>query len=236
MAALRRLGSGTILALALVLLAGGEALTGLTLWLGGGTPTLLGGLLVTGGQFGRLIVAYPVVPWLIIMLLGWWFGRWLAGATPAAAERLAAGGGLGALAVFAVVRSMNGYGNLLLPREDGSLVQWLHVSKYPPALSYVTLELGVMALVLAAFLAVSRLWGAIGWLTPLRVLGQTALFFYLLHVHLLALAAHALGLSHRAGLGATYIAALVTVVALYPLCLWYGRYKWEHPDGWPRYV
>jgi uncharacterized membrane protein len=236
MAPLRRLGSGTLLALALVLLAGGEALTGVALWLSGGSPSLPVALLLTGGQFGWLIVAYPLVPWLAIMMLGWSFGRWLEGTTPAVATRLLVGAGLGALVLFALVRGVNGYGNLLLPREDGSLVQWLHVSKYPPALSYVALELGIMALMLAGFIGLSRRFGEVAWLAPLRVLGQTALFFYLLHVHLLMLAAHVLGLSHRAALGATYGAALSTVVVLYPLCVWYGGYKRAHPDGWTRYV
>src|SRR4030095_7550559 len=98
------------------------------------------------------------------------------------------------------------------------------VSKYPPALSYVTLELGIMALVLAGFVALSRRVGQVAWLEPLRVLGQTALFFYVLHVHVLTLAAHALGWSHGAGLGATYSAALLTLVVLYPPCVWYGGY------------
>jgi uncharacterized membrane protein YeiB len=170
------------------------------------------------------------------MLLGWWFGCRLAANAEAVTPRRAAAVALAALAVFGVVRGLNGYGNLLLAREDGSLVQWLHVSKYPPALSYATLELGIMGLVLAGFLAVSRRWGTVGWLEPLRVLGQTALFFYLLHVHVLTFAARALGLAHRAGLGTTYVAALGTLVILYPLCRWYGPYKQAHPDGWPRYV
>ena len=236
MAALRRLGSTRLLTVALGLLAGGEALTGLALWLAGGNPTLVTGLLITGGQFGPLIVAYPLVPWLVIMLLGWWFGCRLDRTARAVTPGRVAAVALAALAVFAVVRTLNGYGNLLLAREDGSLVQWLHVSKYPPALSYVTRELGIMGLVLAAFLTVNRRWGAVGWLEPLRVLGQTALFFYLLHVHVLKLGAHSLDLAHSAGLGAAYVAALVTLVVLYPLCRWYGTYKRAHPDGWPRYV
>jgi uncharacterized membrane protein len=236
MAALRHLGSTTILAVALVLLAAGEALTGFVVWLTGGNPTLLTGLFVTGGRFGSLIVGYPLVHWLVIMLLGWWFGCRLAGSARSVTPGRVAVVALAALAVFAVVRALNGYGNMLLAREDGSLVQWLHVSKYPPALAYVTLELGIMGLVLAAFLAMNRRWGAVGGLEPLRVLGQTALFFYLLHIHVLKLGAHTLGLAHGAGLGATYVAALVTLVVLYPLCRWYGSYKRAHPDGWPRYV
>ena len=36
--------------------------------------------------------------------------------------------------------------------NDASLVQWLHMSKYPPALVYSLLELGSMELLLVAFL------------------------------------------------------------------------------------
>jgi uncharacterized membrane protein len=235
MAALRRLAGRWLLALALVLVVGGEALTGLALAMGGGEPTLPAALLLTGGRFGRLIVGYPLLPWLAMMLLGWSFGRWLQRAGPAAAPRLLFRAGIGALLVFVAVRGLNGYGNMLLPREGGSLVQWLHVSKYPPSLSYVALELGLMALVLAALFRVERTQpGALP--RPLLVLGQTALFYYLLHVHVLALAAWALGLQHRAGLVASYAAAAATLLLLYPLCVRYARYKRAHPEGWTRYV
>jgi peptidoglycan/LPS O-acetylase OafA/YrhL len=92
-----------------------------------------------------------------------------------------------------------------------------------------------MALCLGAFFALQRR-GQPAALRPVLVLGQTALFFYLLHVHVLELASWALGLSHRAGLAATYLAAAATVLALYPLCVWYRGYKAAHPTGWPRYV
>ena len=236
MAALRRLDPRWLLGLAIVLVVGGEALTGLALALGGSAePTIPAALLMTGGSFGRLIVGYPLVPWLAMMLLGWCFGRWLERAGSAAAPRLLVRAGIGALVVFVAVRGLNGYGNMLLPRESGSLVQWLHVSKYPPSLSFVALELGLMALVLAALFRVER-WKPGALPRPLLVLGQTALFDYLLHVHVLALAAWALALQHRAGLAASYVATAGTLVVLYPLCVRYARYKRAHPDGWTRYV
>jgi hypothetical protein len=79
-----------------------------------------------------------------------------------------------------------------LLREDGSLAQWLHVSKYPPSVTYDALELGIGWLLLALFLV----WRPPAWADAvLRPLGQSAFFFYLLHAHLLALgrvrAAHA---------------------------------------------
>ena len=235
MAALRRLDERWLLALALLVVVGGELLTGVALIATGGTPTLPVALVLSGGLFGWLIIGYPVLPWLAMMVLGWCFAHRLGTAPPAGVARALLRAGLASLAVFAVVRAFDGYGNMGLGRDDGSLVQWLHVSKYPPSLSYTTLELGLMALCLGAFFALQRRDQPAA-LRPVLVLGQTALFFYLLHVHVLELASWALGLSHQAGLATTYLAAAATVVALYPLCVWYRGYKAAHPAGWTRYV
>ena len=234
---LRRMGGAWLLCVGLALVAGGEALTGLALLATGGEPTLPVALLLTGGRFGPLLIAYPLLPWLAVMMLGWAFGRYLRTAPRVVAEHRLLGAGLAALALFVVVRGLNGYGNMRLLREDGSLVQWLHVSKYPPSLSFTALELGLAAVCLAMFLSIDRRAPAAAHLLrPLAVLGQTALFFYLVHVHVLMLGAHVLGAAHRSGLGATYAASFVAIVLLYPLCARYRDYKQARPEGWPRYV
>ena len=104
---------------------------------------------------------------------------------------------------------------MLLVREDGSLVQWLHVSKYPPSLSYIALELGLMCLCLAALFQLSAR-GEARHHGVFLVLGQTPMFFYLLHFPMLVLASKALGVEHKLGLGATYLGAALVVAALYP--------------------
>jgi uncharacterized membrane protein len=175
-------------------------------------------------------------------MLGWAFGGHLLRlraegrpATDAAAP--CAWAGLAALVVFAVVRGANGYGNLGLLREGDSIVQWLHVSKYPPSLSFSALELGQMALALAALLlAERRLRRPANPRNPFLVLGRTALFFYLAHFPLLAVAAVVTGRVGAGGLADTYLAAAGVVLVLYPVCLVYGRYKAAHPHGWAQYV
>jgi peptidoglycan/LPS O-acetylase OafA/YrhL len=112
------------------------------------------------------------------------------------------------------------------------VLHWLHVSKYPPSLTYVTLELGIAALLLAAF-AKLRTAGA---LAPLRMLGRTSLFFYLLHAHVLVAAAAMLGMLHKGDIGIALLAAAATLALLYPLCIRYARYKAAHPQGIARYV
>ncbi len=230
MAVLRRLSDRTLVIIAVSLVVAGEALTGAALLASGNRPGPLVALLLTGGELGPVIVAYPLLPWLAIMLLGWSFGRWLPRASSRHAGDFLALGGVAALVLFVAVRGANAYGNMRLVRDDWSLVQWLHVSKYPPSLAYTSLELGLMGVLLAAFLAVPERAGL------LALLGQTALFFYLLHVHVLVLVAGALGLAHGAGLLAAWLGGLAVVVALYPLCARYRGYKRTHPDGLARYV
>ncbi len=233
MAALRRLSHRWLGALSLAVLFGHEGLAALVRSLSSGPPGPVASLLLTGGLVGPVVVAYPLVPWLAVMALGHAAGGLFGGAlADRLAGRWAALGAL-SLAVFAVVRGVDRYGNLGLHRDDASLVQWLHVSKYPPSLSYAALELGLMALLLAVFLRVPA--GSRG-LRPLVLLGQTAFFFYLLHVHLLEGAAHGLGLFRSLGLPGTYAAAAAALLVLIPLCAVYRRYKAAHPEGWTRYV
>jgi uncharacterized membrane protein len=228
---LRRLPTGWLLLLAVALAAGAEALiraAGDVSWLRAPSAFLL-----AGGQVGSsTIVLYPILPWLAIMMLGWAFGRFLAAG--GRAERVLVAAGLAALLLFAVVRGLDGYGNMDLHRDDGSLVQWLHVSKYPPGLSFTALELGIMALILAALVRLARAVTAPPTWT--LVLGQVALFFYLLHIHILTLASAALGMHKAAGLAETFLAAAAVVVLLLPLCWWYRTYKQAHPGSLARFI
>jgi uncharacterized membrane protein len=180
-----------------------------------------------------------------------------------------------AAVVFAVVRGLNGYGNAALYRRDGALnaawIEWLHVSKYPPSLSYAALELAIAFALLGALWDVARprlpagterspagrtrgratgssaargpaeedLPGGFAkrsLLAPLAPFGQTALFFYLLHVHILKGVAVALGVYQANGLWVVYLAWLVVLALLYPVCRWYLGVKRRHPDSVLRFV
>jgi uncharacterized membrane protein len=234
MAALRRLSSRWLLWSALVGWVLSEPLAALASKVDGplGIPLKLVFSLTFLGSWG--VEAYPVFPWLCTMVLGFCFGRWLlaqsAESQSERAWRLLLRCGIGLLVLFLVLRGANSLGNMGLYRHDASLVQWLHVSKYPPSLAFWGLELGLAALLLALAFA-ARLSFA-----PLVLLGQTALFYYLLHAHLLKLASLALGMHKKAGLLATYLAAVAVVLLLLPLCSWYRRYKAAHPKGWPQYI
>ncbi|HEX3771260.1 MAG TPA: heparan-alpha-glucosaminide N-acetyltransferase domain-containing protein [Polyangiaceae bacterium] len=232
---LRRLPSAVLVALAVAVLAGAEAFVSAMGWGRGPTPVLASLLLVPGAH-GPVFIAYPTLGWLAIMVLGFVFGRWLTGRPPAARVRrflFAAGAML--LALFLVVRGLNGYGNMGLLRESGALVQWLHVSKYPPSLTFAALELGIAAVLLGLAFAFDRPEAALPG-RVLAVFGRTPMFFYLLHIPLLALTAKALGVQGTLGLKAAYGFAALAALALYPACVAYGRYRIAHPNGIARYV
>ncbi len=180
-------------------------------------------------------IMYAALPWLAMMMLGWGFGVHLRSRETAPTRELVLAG-LASLALFALVRGFNGYGNMGLYRLDGSFAQWLHVSKYPPSLAFASLELGLMALCLAAFFVGAR-YVSVRERGPLLVFGQTALFFYLLHFPLLAIGGLAVfGRMASASLIATYVAALTVLVVLYPVCLGYRRLKRTYPKSLLQYV
>jgi uncharacterized membrane protein len=230
---LRRLPPLVVGALGVAIMVGGEAVNSML-----DPTTTLTAASMAGGQVGPIYWLYPFLPWAGFLMVGWAIGMRLAEPHP---ER----GGLGmrvrdwltlsgvAAVTFAVVRGLNGYGNAHLLRRDGpwtGWIEWLHVSKYPPSLAYAGLELAITFALLAAAWRWARPW------KPLVVLGQTALFFYLLHVHVLKSAALALGLYRTEGLGVVYVVWLITLAALYPACRWYLRLKRRYPDSVLRYV
>lgn len=141
--------------------------------------------------------------------------------------------GLSALVLFVVVRSMDGYGNLFMILEGNTLVQWLHISKYPPSLAYIALELGLMAIIFALLIRLESVKRVINSRGPVLVFGQTALFFYLVHFGVLAVLRLVL---ERGSLEQTYWITLLVLIILYPICRIYRAVKWHYPQSLLRFL
>lgn len=238
MVPLRRLGARALAGIGIGWFVVGEWLTGLV-WHPPAPPdSWLVRLTLAPFHGEDTWIIYPVVPWLAMMAIGWAFGTWLSARreanAPAPTRPLLAAGAT-CLAVFALVRGLNGYGNMFLPRDDGTLAQWLHVSKYPPSAAFAALELGLLFVVLAGLM----------WIEPkvrvredgpILVFGQTALFFYLLHFPLLGAAAMATGRFQAGGLLDVYVAMICALAVLYPACRWFRSFKRARPGHWVRYI
>jgi uncharacterized membrane protein len=241
LAFLRRLPTVALLVIALMGIACTELLA-LSFWDPKATPPLVLSLFWVPTFSRGLVIIYPVLPWLWMMLLGWCFGRVIVRAQQSASATLSPTQwltrcGMAGLVTFTLIRGANGYGNMLLYRADASLVQWLHVSKYPPGITYTTLELGIMALLLAVLMKreASRATPP-NANHPLLVFGQTALFYYVTHQLVLGASAILTGLQGKGGLIGAYVAALLCALLLYPACRSYRTLKARHPQSLLRYL
>ena len=186
-----------------------------------------------------LAIKYPLLPWLAIIVLGWVFGRYMneysAGRRTFSPRTVLLIAGIAALAVFVAVRANAGYGDMFLPRTADTWQQWLHVSKYPPSLTYATLELGLMCLLIAGLMTLEPVLG-VRVNGPFLVFGQTAMFFYLAHRLIMEVPATYFGLRGVGDLTTTYVVGIVLFWLLYPACLWYRSFKAAHPQSFLQYL
>jgi uncharacterized membrane protein len=237
MAPLRHLPSWVLVGFGLSWLALGEFPTK-WVWQPPGSASPLAAFTMATYGSDTMIIKYPLLPWLAMMALGWVFGRKMVrfamgkGGMPP--RNILVVAGFIALGVFVFVRASQGYGDMFLHRSNNSWEQWLHVSKYPPSLTYSTLELGLLWLCLAFLMTIEPVIG-VRQNGVLLVFGQTAMFFYLVHRLALEVPATYFGIRGAGNLTTTYVVSAAVVVALYPACLWYRGVKAAHPKAILKY-
>jgi uncharacterized membrane protein len=138
---------------------------------------------------GTLLIAYPLVPWVAVMALGFVLGdiyRWDADRR----RRFLVWAGVAATLLFVALRAINGYGNpqpWAAQRTPAlTVASFLNVTKYPPSLQFLLMTLGPTLVVLSL---AERMRGRIaGWL---QVYGTVPFFFYVVHIFV----AHAVGVA-----------------------------------------
>jgi len=131
----------------------------------------------------------------------------------------------------------------------------VNATKYPPSLLFLLMTLG------PALVVLSRLdRGTPPIAAPLRTFGRVPLFYFLLHMPLIHLAAAAVcawryGDAHWMfasptladypytrppgwgySLPLVYVMWIAVVAALYPLCRWFAAVKRRRTDPWLRYL
>jgi uncharacterized membrane protein len=181
---------------------------------------------------GWLSVRYPILPWLGVMGLGCACGFWI-GTKPERITRLFMPLGLGLLAGWLVVRLAGGYGNLTLS-QGGDWRDFMLMSKYPPSLAFLMWNLGGMAIAIAAHnflekrLPFKRFWDVI------TLFGQTPLFFYV--VHLQVYKSLSLIPLLRGSLAVAYLAWLIGLGVMIPLCVGFRSLQRRYPRSVLQYV
>ena len=196
-------------------------------------------------------VGYPLVPWVGVMALGYVLGI-LVMAEPASRRRRLVLLGAGMIAAFVALRASNLYGDPL-PWSQGAAplmtaFSFISCNKYPPSLLYLLMTLGPALLALAAL---DRARPSAR--NPILVFGVVPLFYYVLHLYIIHLAAglaflprlgtaafHVDPESPPAGfglpLGGVYLVWLATLAAMYPLCRWFAGVKRRGQGIWLSYL
>lgn len=257
LSALVWLGPRAVLAIGVLIIAGHDLLDPIrAASLGAAAP--LWGLTHEAGFFhiaGRgVFVAYPALPWIGIMALGYGLGGVFL-KPQAERRRILLWLGLAMFAGFVVLRAINGYGDpapwSVQDTAAKTVMAFLGVSKYPPSLIYDLLTLGTAFCLLAWF---ERLKGPVA--EVMLTYGRVPLFFYLLHVYLLHTLALVVGLvqgypasaqvlsvTHPGdlkgfgfSLPVVYLIWIAVLAALYPLCRWFGHVRRARRDWWLSYL
>jgi uncharacterized membrane protein len=167
------------------------------------------------------------------MLLGYCFGTLYLKDTDASYRKLILlQTGIGMIVAFVVIRLVNVYGDPSpwSVQQSGifTLLSFLNVTKYPPSLDYILVTLGP-ALV---FLALSEnLRGSI--IHIVAVVAALATGFEFSDMIFSTWVTDSPNLrGYGFNLGITYLIWISIVLALFPICLWYDRYKTRNKDKW----
>lgn len=238
--------------LAGLLLTGGHNLLDAVHVTGTGITAMLWNVLHDAGQYtvGRftIIIDYPVLPWIGILATGYYFGTmYVPGYHREKREGALFLLGIGAIAVFIVLRSYNWYGEpaqwAIQENPFFGVLSFLNVTRRPPSLQCILMTLGPALVFLGlAEKPLNKLTATIS------VLGRTPLFYYFLHIffiHLLAVAVFDVrdtlctgDKAYGVNLLTVYIVWGIVVLLLYPLCKWFDKYKSNHREKkwWLRYL
>jgi uncharacterized membrane protein len=205
-------------------------------------------------------LAYPLLPWAGIFLIGYWFGQVVL--LPGLQRRsISAWLGFLFLGVFSVLRVVGRYGDSNhfehLASPVHTAMSFLNVNKYPPSLQFALVTLGIL---LVLFAGIDRLMNRDLLPLPrhiLEVYGRVPLFYYVLHIYLIHTIALVLmmAVSHNWGLwriSATSIPGAVpgfgyslpivygiwavVVCALYLPCRHFARIKQNRKTWWMSYI
>lgn len=194
-----------------------------------------------------LFTGYPIIPWLGIMLAGFACGE-LFELPSAGRIKIFLLTGLSVLALFTVIRFSNIYGDpskwTVQKSTIFTFLSFINVTKYPPSLLFDLLFLGIAFLFLGLFEKIENRFTGI-----LKVYGKVPLFYFIIHLYLIHSAMIVMlfiqgfksadfifgalnnGRPKTGGglsLTGVYIAWIFVLILMYPLSVWYGRYKSEH--------
>jgi uncharacterized membrane protein len=202
-----------------------------------------------------VVVIYPFIAWTGIMLLGYTAGIFFtSNFSPEQRQKNILRLGMALVVLFIVLRFMNVYGDPFPWKMEKNglytFLSFMKIHKYPPSLLYLCITLGPALILLSLIEKVKNRFTRIT-----VVFGRTAFFYYIIHfffIHiLLGITFYAQGHTTQQamesmktlpfmfaipgqgfGLAVVYGIWAFVIVALFPLCKWYDKYKTSHKEKW----
>jgi uncharacterized membrane protein len=204
-----------------------------------------------------IMVAYPFLPWLGVMILGYAAGKLYTPSFSAAKRQsILKITGLVCIILFVAIRWTNAYGDMQLWSKQKStfftILDFVKTTKYPPSLLFTLMTLGP-ALIFLAY--AENIRGTIK--NKIIVFGKVPFFYYVLHVLLIHTIAWSIffarghswselsfyhgrdgSMPYGSGysLGIVYLIWILVIIILYFPCRWYSRYKSTHRNWWLSYI
>jgi uncharacterized membrane protein len=205
-----------------------------------------------------LVVAYPLIPWIGVMAIGYGLGALLR-LEPQRRRKGFLALGIGLTGAFIVLRLLNIYGDpqpwIKQKSAILTILSFLNCEKYPPSLLFLLMTIGPSLIFLALIdPRPPRV------LRPIVIFGRVPLFYYLLHfplIHVIALLLSYVRYGHAPwlftgppwspglmaafpkgygyDLKVVYLVWLTTVVLLYPVCRWFAAVKQRKRAAWLSY-
>lgn len=252
------LGPGACLAIGLAIVLGHDGLgawwpahalfdRGAPLWV-----ALHSQMSVAAGPF-LFAFAYPLLPWIGVMLVGYGLAR-VFELPPARRDAWLLRGGIAATAAFVALRALDVYGDpnpwVLHPGNAmATVLDFLNVTKYGPSLAFLLMTLGPAAIACAW---IDRLRGPVRRL--LLTFGRVPFAFYVAHWALIHSLSVALGVAqgfearqfltifffypegYGLPLAGVYAIWALVIALLYPLCRRMAEVKARRRDWWLSYL
>jgi uncharacterized membrane protein len=209
----------------------------------------LGGEVKLGGSGPPLMILYVLVPWIGVMMAGYAFGQVM---EMSGERRRTICLRLGAVltVLFIVLRMMDVYGDPRPWSQNHTFLGFLNTTKYPASLEFLLMTLGPM-FILWGF--AERWKGVVAGIV--ETFGRVPMFYYLLHIPVIHLAACLVSLiregkvnawlfanhpvaagpappGYRWSLGLLYLVCALCVIALYFPSRWFGRLKSKSGSRW----
>ena len=201
-------------------------------------------LVVLNNGESLFFFAYPILPWLGIMVLGYCFGYlYKKECTIQFRKKWLLILGFGSVILFIGIRFLNIYGDLAPWSSQKNLtytlMSFLNTTKYPPSLVYTLMTLGPAMLFLYGIETIKNKWTqflvTIGRV-PFHILGIIGLLILgesgkeLIFTPTRFMSDYLIDKGFE--LWVTYLVWLFVIILLYPLCKLFMNYKATHKDKW----